>query len=316
MAFRARTKNLRVRRTEDGGVIVYDELTDTGHVLNAATAIVFDACDGFTTIEEMARRVSARTMLPEDVDLVLVTLAELRDNGLLENNDPTTQALSSIKPGISRRQVLQRLALGAAAIAIFPSVLSIKNASVLATQAGAEVFAAVALTLDSPGTPVNLTLSATGVPGPGTVEYEVVSGPSYGTASINGSVLTYKPTAGYVGPDELTYRALFYPDGTLTTTPAPSTTQAPTTSTTPAPTTTPASTTTPVLTTTRRPYPTTTRAPTTTQAPTTTPNFSPVGLRTQKAGALKTSSVAVASTTAVITITVAPAGANVPKFTG
>jgi hypothetical protein len=295
-----------VRRSDDGGIIVYDELTDTGHVLNAATAIVFDACDGFTTIEEMARRVSARTLLPEDVELVLVALAELRDNGLLENNDPTTQALSSIKPGISRRQVLQRLALGAAAVAIFPTVLSIKNASVLATQAGAEVFAAVALTLVSPGTPVDLTLSATGVPGPGTVAFEVVSTPSYGTVSINGAVLTYTPTAGYVGPDEMTYRALFYPAGTVTTTPTPTTTVAPTTSTT----TTTTTTTTPALTTTSSP------APTTTQALTTTPNLNPVSVRHRNNKALSTSSAAVASTAAVITITVAPAGANVPKFTG
>ena len=286
MAFRARTKNLRVRRTEDGGVIVYDELTDTGHVLNAATAIVFDACDGFTTIEEMARRVSVRTLLPEDVDLVLVALAELRDNGLLENNDPTTQALSSIKPGISRRLVLQRLALGAAAIAVFPAVLSIKNASVLATQAGAEVFAAVALALNSPGTPVDVTLSATGVPGPGTIQYEIVTNPSFGATSIDGAVLTYTPTAGYIGPDELSYRALFYPDGTVTTTAAPATTATPS--------------------------PTTTSGP----SPTTTANLRTGSVGHRSSVAFHTDSVAVASTTAVIKITVAPAGANVPKFTG
>jgi hypothetical protein len=291
-----------VRRTEDGGVIVYDELTDTGHVLNAATAIVFDACDGFTTIEEMARRVSVRTLLPEDVDLVLVALAELRDNGLLENNDPTTQALSSIKPGISRRLVLQRLALGAAAIAVFPAVLSIKNASVLATQAGAEVFAAVALALNSPGIPVDVTLSATGVPGPGTIQYEIVTNPSFGATSIDGAVLTYTPTAGYVGPDELSYRALFYPDGTVTTTAAPATTA------TPSPTTTSG----PSPTTTSGPSPTTTSGP----SPTTTANLSTGSVGHRSSAAFHTDSVAVASTTAVITITVAPAGANVPKFTG
>ncbi len=310
MAFRARTKNLRVRRTEDGGVIVYDELTDTGHVLNAATAIVFDACDGFTTIEEMARRVSVRTLLPEDVDLVLVALAELRDNGLLENNDPTTQALSLIKPGISRRLVLQRLALGAAAIAVFPAVLSIKNASVLATQAGAEVFAAVALTLDSQGTPVDVTLSATGVPGPGTIQYEIVTNPSFGATSIDGAVLTYTPTAGYIGPDELSYRALFYPDGTVTTTAAPATTATPSPTTTSGPS--PTTTSGPSPTTTSGPSPTTTSGP----SPTTTANLRTGSVGHRSSVAFHTDSVAVASTTAVIKITVAPAGANVPKFTG
>ena len=315
MGYRIRSKDLRVRRTDDGGVIVYDESNDTGHVLNAATAIVFDACDGFTTIEEMAQRVAARTGLPDDVDVVLVALSELRDKGLLENNDPTTQALSSIKPGLSRRRVLQGLALGAAAIAAFPSIQSIGNASVLASQSGLDVFAAVAVSLSTAGTPVEVNLSATSVPGPGTLSFEVVSPPLHGSTSITGAVLTYTPDKGYVGDDELTYRALFFPEGTVTTTAAPTTTPAPTTAppTTAPPTTAPPTTappTTPPVTTTSQ------VAGTTTPAPTTTGGNIPFGVSSGNTAGSRTAVASVASAAAPIIITVGSVDTSVPRFTG
>ncbi|MSZ89736.1 MAG: twin-arginine translocation signal domain-containing protein [Actinobacteria bacterium] len=298
MGYRIRTRNLRVRRSDDGGIIIYDEVSDTGYVLNPSTAVVFDACDGFTTIEEMTKRVAKRCNLPEDVDIVLVALADLRDKGLLDNADPTTQALREIKPGLSRRQVLGRLALGAAALALFPSIVSINSASVLAEQSGLDIFAAIAVAASSSGGVVEVQLGAVGVPGPGTLEYEIVSAPTHGTALIRGNVLVYTPTPKFVGSDQITYRALFFPEGTLTTTGSPTTTLAATT--------TPAPTTTPVPNTTPRP---------TTPPPNTTAALNSVNSSTARLNsAAAESTQQVASTSAIIAISV---GTDVlPSFTG
>ena len=284
MAYRARTKDLRVRRTDDGGLVIYDVRTDIGHVLNPATAVVFDACDGFTSVDEVAHRLAARFDLPDDEQVVYVALAELRDKGLLDADDPTTRALDEIKLGISRRSVLKRLALGAAAAAAFPAVLSVRNVSNAAAQVGLAVFAAVPLTLTSTGLPVTITLAASDAPSGGTLAFEILSGPSHGTASIVGDQLTYTPTGGYAGPDEISYRALF--TNTTTTTPAP-TTPAPTT---PAPTTPPPSTTFPIGTT--------------------------IGPMASSRTAVFAAAEVVASAPATITITVSPAVVVQPNFTG
>lgn len=61
---------------------------------------------------------------------------------------------------------------------------------------------AVTVAADSSGNPVPLNLSG------GQVDtIIVVAGPSHGTATVNGTALTYSPAGGYFGPDSITYTA-------------------------------------------------------------------------------------------------------------
>ena len=216
MGYRLRKQGLRVRRTDDGGLIVYDEFTDEGHVLNAAQAVVYDACDGVTTLTDMADQVARQTGLPADEEIVLLALAHLRQAGLLDDSQATTAALARVNPGLTRRSLLKRLAVGAGALALLPTIDSIGGVSRLAAETGLSVFAAISISIStSQGVPVTVQLGATGAPAEaGTLSFVVVTPPQNGTASISGSLLTYTPSVGFQGTDTLTYQAMFTPGAT------------------------------------------------------------------------------------------------------
>jgi hypothetical protein len=183
-----------------GGVLVYDPRTDAGHLLNAATAAVFAACDGKTSREQLATLVAAATDLPADTDIVELALAELSEANLLD--EP-----AEVPGGLSRRSVIAKIALGAAAVAALPLIDSVARAS------RAEAGKLPTLTVDDKSattpqdTPVDVTLSATG----GYRGYDPVfwmtTAPMHGTVSISGDVATYTPNPGYTGPDEFQYTA-------------------------------------------------------------------------------------------------------------
>ena len=116
----------------EGGLVVYDPVTDAGHLLNPATAAVFEACDGRTPIDEMAARVSARTGLPADPGIVELALGELDEAGLLapERGSPNRRRPSP--PGCRVAALITRLALGAGAITLLPVVETVVGSSQLA----------------------------------------------------------------------------------------------------------------------------------------------------------------------------------------
>ena len=63
--------------------------------------------------------------------------------------------------------------------------------------------AIVAVPYNSPGTAIDLTSKISGY----VTSIAVAGGPSHGTISINGNVVTYTPAAGTYGPDSFTYTA-------------------------------------------------------------------------------------------------------------
>lgn len=68
---------------EDMGeeLIVYDPSTETASCLNSVARTVFEACDGSTTVAEVSQRLASGDC---SEDMVLLTLAELGEKGLLE----------------------------------------------------------------------------------------------------------------------------------------------------------------------------------------------------------------------------------------
>jgi hypothetical protein len=99
-------------------VLVYDESANTAHALNPTAAVVFELCDGATSIDEMTRTVAERCGLPADAEIVRLALDELADAGLVTVDD-------AVRAGLSRRDLMRRLGIGAAAVAALPVVESV-----------------------------------------------------------------------------------------------------------------------------------------------------------------------------------------------
>ncbi len=114
---KARTTGLLVTRMESGETVVYDRERDRVHCLNPAVAAIWAACDGNTSVAEMAAELHRRHGLPQDESVVALGLQELQQEDLLDGSEAWT--------GVSRREVLTRLSLGAAAAALLPVVASV-----------------------------------------------------------------------------------------------------------------------------------------------------------------------------------------------
>lgn len=96
-------------------LIVYNAKGNEAHALNDTAALVFDLCDGVTTREQMAHHIAQSSGLPADGEIVDYALAELRDAGLVDLDQPPP-------PGISRRTLLRRLGLTVMTAASLPVV--------------------------------------------------------------------------------------------------------------------------------------------------------------------------------------------------
>jgi large repetitive protein len=197
----------------EGGLVVYDPVTDAGHLLNPATAAVFEACDGRTPIDEMAARVSARTGLPTDPGIVELALGELDEAGLLA---PAATEPSAAEPaGLSRRALITRLALGAGAITLLPVVETVVGSSQLAAATPPRTQTAVDSLVADPktatttaGTPVDVTLTTTGgFTTPTSTIFALATQPGHGAAVLVDAVATYTPGPGFTGTDTFTYIA-------------------------------------------------------------------------------------------------------------
>ena len=89
------------------------------HALNQSAAAVFDLCDGKASTADMAAEIQRRTGLPADEEIVELALAELADAGLIVRDAPESAS------GISRRSLVRRLSLSAAAVMMLPVVETI-----------------------------------------------------------------------------------------------------------------------------------------------------------------------------------------------
>ena len=91
--------------------LLYDERTHKAWCLNRSSACVWRQCNGQNTVEQIAALVATELGSPVTEDLVLLTLDELREKGLLEAD--TAEVLPQ---GISRREMMGKIGLTAAAL--------------------------------------------------------------------------------------------------------------------------------------------------------------------------------------------------------
>ena len=90
--------DLLVRDLQDE-ILIYDLRNDKSYCLNSTAGIVFNACDGKNTLEDLKKR----TNLTEDI--IRLSLDDLRKQNLIEAGD-----VSSFT-GMSRREAIRRAGL-------------------------------------------------------------------------------------------------------------------------------------------------------------------------------------------------------------
>ncbi len=127
MYLQARREALIIKDLGDD-LVVYDERADCAHELNGAAAAVWRRCDGRTDLDEIASQLPAELGLPADEEIVTLAITELSRAGLLETSGSVQH--------VSRRQVIGRLSLTAAAALMLPLVSTIVAPTPAMAQSG------------------------------------------------------------------------------------------------------------------------------------------------------------------------------------
>jgi hypothetical protein len=116
---RARQTDLLTNALGDE-LLVYDMQRDRAHCLNRQAALIWQRCDGHTTVAALARELQT----PEAEAIIGLALDQLRKRHLLE---PATPADSRAAAGarLTRRALVRRLGVGAAlALPVITSLLA------------------------------------------------------------------------------------------------------------------------------------------------------------------------------------------------
>ena len=129
MHAKARREGIIVKEIK-GEFVLYDEKALRAHELNTAAGVVWQHCDGETSIRDLADAMAAETELPADEDIVHLALAQLAKAGLLEGPQ------QGFEPRISRRQLIQRLSLASSLTVLLPMVGTIVAPSSAMAQSG------------------------------------------------------------------------------------------------------------------------------------------------------------------------------------
>lgn len=117
----ARRKGMVIKKVDDE-VLVYDLERDKAHCLNLSAAAIWRLCDGKTTTSGLARSLEDETGTRVDERHIWLGLQNLRRSHLLEDAVVWPEQMIATK-GISRREAVRRIGLGAAVA--LPLVISI-----------------------------------------------------------------------------------------------------------------------------------------------------------------------------------------------
>jgi hypothetical protein len=117
----ARAEGLLVERIEDE-TVVYDLETKEAHCLKPLAAVVFERCDGKSTVGEIAAFAEQQLGEPVSTDQVAGAVTQLEERGLL--NVPLV-VLNGDRNGTSRREMLRKAGYTGAAVAAAPLITSL-----------------------------------------------------------------------------------------------------------------------------------------------------------------------------------------------
>ncbi len=128
-----RARKDKLVTTELGGEkLIYDERRDKAHCLNRTAAIVWEHCDGRTTVAEMARALERETGAAASSEMVWLALRQLERSHLLEEPVASPAQIA----GMSRREMVRRLGIAAAVTIPLVTTIVAPTAAEAASCAG------------------------------------------------------------------------------------------------------------------------------------------------------------------------------------
>jgi hypothetical protein len=128
----ARNEDVLIERL-DTDVVVYDQRRDVAYRLNQTAALVWEYADGERTVADLAALLEAEIGDVADEDLVLVSLDQLYDHGLIDSGYDGCDAKEA---DVTRRRFIRRAGVvGTAALAL-PVIQSIVAPTPAAAASG------------------------------------------------------------------------------------------------------------------------------------------------------------------------------------
>ena len=115
----ARKSSLIIKEVDDE-TLVYDLESDKAHCLNSTAARVWNSCDGNTSVSDIAAQLSSPADAPVDENVVWLALDQLEKFKLLDNAPAKPATIA----GLTRRQMVARLGIAAAALPAIVSIVS------------------------------------------------------------------------------------------------------------------------------------------------------------------------------------------------
>ena len=110
---RSRIDGLVIQELDDE-TLVYDTETDKAHCLNQTAALVWEQCDGKTTVEQAARSLQSKLDVPVGADIIWLAVKQLRRFHLVEGSQKS--------PSVSRRELVLKYAPVALALPVIMSI--------------------------------------------------------------------------------------------------------------------------------------------------------------------------------------------------
>ena len=123
-------KNDIVIQELDKELLIYDLAADKAFSLNEISALVWQHCDGYNTVNDIAEIVVSRLKTSFSKELVWLTLAELKKNNLIINE----AEISIHFQGSTRRDVIRKI--GFASLIALPTIVSITAPTAVLAQSG------------------------------------------------------------------------------------------------------------------------------------------------------------------------------------
>jgi len=121
-------------------ILVYDLKTNRAVCLNETAAIVWRLCNGKRAVSEIADEAGKQMKSSVDENLISFALDQLKKDGLLSEGFEQNERF----PGLSRREVIRKVGLGA--MVALPIVSSIVAPRAVAAQSGCTVPVGVCIT--------------------------------------------------------------------------------------------------------------------------------------------------------------------------
>src|SRR6202790_5856048 len=109
----------RIVKRVDDELVIYDEQNHKVFHLNKAAAIVWEYCDGASSLDDLAHTLASHSELPASVDLAGLALQELRDADLIEGSFASVAGRE-----VARRDGIARMGALALALTGVVSVLA------------------------------------------------------------------------------------------------------------------------------------------------------------------------------------------------